>query len=140
MKEYTILNRLLMKIKSEYDYSKCYTVYAAIADKKGQIISIGKNSFVKTHPKQRSYNLYRNPNKIFLHAEIDALLKYKTDNAYMMIVARVTKSGLIKNAKPCFGCFTAIMESNIKKVFYTNDDGDLTLLDENKYIPKEEDC
>ncbi len=137
MKEYTILNRLLQKMKDEYDYTKQYTVYAAIADKKGQIVSIGKNSFIKTHPKQYSYNQYRNPHKIFLHAEIDALLKYKSDNGYVMIIARMTKTGLIRNAKPCIGCFGALQESNIKKIFYTNDDGELTLLDENKYIPKE---
>ena len=138
MKEYTVLNRLLVKMKEEYDYTKQYTVYASIVDKKGQVISTGKNSFIKTHPKQYIYNQYKNPFKIFLHAEIDALLKYKSDSGYMMIVARMTKTGMIRSAKPCHGCFQAIKESNIKKIFYTNDDGELTLLDENKYIPKED--
>jgi len=133
MKEYIALNRVLLKMKAEYDYTKQYTIYAAILDKKGQIISIGKNSFIKTHPKQFSYNQYSNPFKLFLHAEIDALLKNKTDNGYMMIIARMTKTGLIRSAKPCIGCFNAIQESNIKKVYYTNNEGELTLLDEEKY-------
>jgi len=50
-----------------------------------------------------------------------------------MIIARLTKSGLVKLAKPCVGCFDAISQSNLKKVYYTNDEGELTLLDENKY-------
>ncbi|MGD9678164.1 MAG: hypothetical protein AB7V16_07345 [Vulcanibacillus sp.] len=128
MKEYSILNKVINKMKEEYDYTKQYTVYSAIVDKKGVIISLGRNSFVKTHTQQYYYNQKSHPDKIFLHAEIDSLLKYKTDNGYVMIVCRMTKSGLIKLAKPCEGCMRAIVDSGIKKVYYTNNEGELVLM------------
>ena len=129
MKEYSILNRLISKMKFEYDYTKQYTIYAMIVDKKGRPICIGKNSFIKTHTKQFEYNQRVNPSKIFLHAEIDAILKLKDhDNGYAMIVCRMTKSGLIGLAKPCEGCKQAIFDSNIKKVYFTNNYGELVLM------------
>lgn len=127
MKEYVILNKLIFKMKQEYDMSKCYNLYACIVDKKGNILSIGKNSYIKTHPVQYKYNLH-NPEKIFLHAEIDALLKCKSDNYHTMIICRMTKLCNITMAKPCIGCMKALKDYNIKKVYYTDNQGNLVLL------------
>lgn len=133
MKEYALLKVLIRKIKEDFDYSKPYSVGSIICDKKGNILSFGTNSYCKTHPMQKQFNMKISEHKLFLHSEIDALVKLRSDNAHTMILARVTKTGMIKISKPCNGCFEAIKENGIKKVYYTNDFGDLVLLDFDSY-------
>lgn len=133
MKEYHLLDNLINKIKLNFDYSKSYNVGTIITDKKGNILSFGINSYSKTHPKQLHYNKICNPTRIYLHSEIDALIKCKSENAHTMIIARITKKGETKIAKPCEGCFNALRDNGIKKVYYTNNYGELVLLDFDSY-------
>lgn len=53
-------------------------ITATIYDKRGKIIAIGKNSYIKTHPKMKEYAIKNSePYKQVLHAEIAALIKCK---------------------------------------------------------------
>ena len=85
-------------------------VTAFIYDKRGRIIAIGKNSYVKTHPMQFKYaNMVGEPNKVFLHAEVAAIAACKDiSKAHRMLVVRKTKSGNFGSAKPCSICAEAI--------------------------------
>lgn len=129
-KEYHTLGILVKRLREQNnDIGKYqHNVGAIITDKKGNILSVGNNSYIKTHPKQKKYNLYINPTKIFLHAEIDSLVKCR-DEPHTMIICRIGKDGKIRLAKPCKGCYNAIKDVKVKQVYFTNNYGELVLLD-----------
>lgn len=96
-----------------------HRLVAIITDKKDRILSIGVNSYQKTHPKQAYFaEKYGNKNRIYLHAEIDALIKCK-HKAHKIYVARINKKGLPLLAKPCQICQQAIKDIGIKKIYHT---------------------
>lgn len=98
-----------------------YRLCAIITDKRGRILSIGTNSYKKSHPRQAYYAVKcGNKDAIFLHAEIDALVKVKyTDTPYAIYIARVNNQGQSRLAKPCNICLNAIKDAGIEKVYYT---------------------
>lgn len=90
-----------------------------ITDKRGHIISSALNSFSKTHPKQQKYaEKVGQPDKVFLHAEIAALVRCRIQ-PYAIYIARVTKDGKPALAKPCPVCEMAIREAGVKRIYYT---------------------
>lgn len=96
-------------------------ITAIIYDRKGNILSIGKNSYVKTHPLQAKYaakvGLSR---KVFLHAEIDAIIKCKDiSKAHKIVVTRIMANGTYGNACPCPICVEGISQTPIKIVEHT---------------------
>lgn len=98
-----------------------HNITAIIYDKRGRVLSIGKNSYVKTHPLQYKHACAAGlPEKKFLHAEVHAIVKCKNlSKAYSIFISRYTKDGLPANAKPCKVCMSAIREAGIKVVEYT---------------------
>lgn len=98
---------------------------AIIYDKKGRILSIGENSYIKTHPLQariaKSINDISLHHKIYLHAEISAIIKCNDlSKAHRIFVSRVDQRGQFRLAKPCPVCMKAINEmTNIKVVEFT---------------------
>lgn len=96
-------------------------VTAIIYDKHGRILSIGKNSYFKTHPYQKLLAEKCNkPDKIFIHAEVDAILKCRRlDKAHKIFISRFSVAGKPVNAKPCEICAEAIRLAGIKNVTYT---------------------
>ena len=95
----------------------------AILLKKNNIIAEATNLEKKTHPIQARWaqraGLHE---KIYLHAEIAALVKCR-DDADTIIVARINSEGKLRNAKPCPVCAMALEEAGIRNVYYTTDDG-----------------
>jgi len=98
-------------------------ITAIIYDKKGRILSIGKNSYVKTHPKQALHAArVGRPEKVFLHAEMDAIIRCRDlTKAHRILVSRVSRKGKYANAKPCPICQDAINEAGIGEVEWTCD-------------------
>lgn len=96
-------------------------ITALIYDRKGRIISIGKNSYVKTHPLQAKFAQHVGLNdKIFLHAEVEALVKLKDwSKAHKIVITRYNKNGEPVLAKPCKVCQHAIKMANIQHVEHT---------------------
>jgi deoxycytidylate deaminase len=94
---------------------------AIIYDKKGRVISIGKNSYVKTHPLQAKLGAKTGrPEAIYLHAEVDALVKLKDWNkAHRIVVTRIGRNGDLLLAKPCPACQHAIKLAGIKHIEHT---------------------
>ena len=62
--------------------------------------------------------------KIYLHAEISALISNKS-NAITFIVERlsVDSGNELRNAKPCPVCSLALKHAGIKHIYYSTDDG-----------------
>ena len=95
------------------------TITATIYDRKGQIVSKATNSYSKTHPKQAKYaNQCGEPMKVYLHAEMAALVKSK-GKGYKIVIERYNASGRPMLAAPCPICQRAIAASDIKLVEYT---------------------
>ncbi len=101
--------------------SSLQDITAIIYDKRGKVLSIGKNSYVKTHPLQAKYaNKVGLPEKQFLHAEISAIVRCRDlAKAHKIEVFRVGRNGDLLLAKPCPVCESAIKASGIKHVEHT---------------------
>jgi hypothetical protein len=94
---------------------------AIIYDKKGRALSIGQNSYIKTHPLQaRHANKVGMPDKHYLHAEVHAIVKCRDlSKAHKIFISRFGKEGQPLLAKPCPVCQSAIQAAGIKVVEYT---------------------
>lgn len=96
-------------------------ITAIIYDRKGNVLSVGQNSYVKTHPLQAKHaEKVGEPYKQFLHAEIHAITKCRRlDRAHSIHIFRYSKDGDPVNAKPCPVCMSAIRATNIKIIEHT---------------------
>lgn len=101
-------------------------ITAIIYDRKGRVLSVGKNSYVKTHTLQaRHAQKVGMPEKQFLHAEIHAITKCRDlDKAYRIAVYRYNKRGQPLLAKPCLICQSVIESTGIQIVEWTENDSD----------------
>lgn len=100
---------------------KRFSITAIIYDKRGRVISVGQNSYVKTHPLQAKFSRQvGEPEKVFLHAEIAAIAKcLDITKADKIVVTRFTEDGKPANAKPCAACAAAIKSFGINKIVHT---------------------
>lgn len=100
---------------------KRFELTAVIYDKRGRVLSIGKNSYFKTHPLQNFYACKAGlPEKQYLHAEIHAIARCKNlKKAHKIVVMRFDDKGLPRPAKPCPVCQSAIEAAGIKLIEHT---------------------
>jgi deoxycytidylate deaminase len=98
-----------------------YEIVAKIYDKRGRVLSVGRNSYVKTHPLQAKFAREGGfPDKKYLHAEVAAIARCKSlVKAHRIFVSRYDKRGQGKLAAPCEVCQRAIAAAGIKLVEYT---------------------
>lgn len=98
-----------------------YEIRAICYDKKGSKLSVGYNSYNKTHPLQKYFaNRVGHTHKEYLHAEIAAILKAKDKKIHRIVVERFDKHGRPALAKPCPICNEAIKAYGIKVVEFTS--------------------
>lgn len=104
---------------------KKHAITAIIYDKRGRVLSVGQNSYVKSHTVMaRHANKVGLPEKIYLHAEASSIIKCRNlKKAYKITVFRYNSQGLPVNAKPCPICMQIIKEVNIKKIEWTTEGG-----------------
>ena len=96
-----------------------HIIKATVYDRNNNVISIGFNSYSKTHPLQYHYAAKaKQPEKIYLHAEIAALIKAKK-KGYRITIERYNKQGKPMLAAPCPICLLAIKEAGIEIVQHT---------------------
>ena len=100
---------------------KRFDVTAIIYDRRGNVLSIGKNSYVKTHPLQAHYaKSVGEEHKVFLHAEVHAIVKcVDIDKAHRIAIFRYNEAGLAVVAKPCKICQAALRKTPIKVIEHT---------------------
>lgn len=94
---------------------------AICVDRKGKVLGKGTNSYTRTHTLQRHFAILAGlpEEKMFLHAEIQALLKSKDKPVHTLYVARMLKDGSEGLAKPCPACVEALKAFGVQKVVYT---------------------
>lgn len=90
-------------------------------DRKGRLLSVGRNSYVKTHPLQaKAAKEVGEGYKIYLHAEVAALVKIKNwHKVHKIVVTRYGKNGEPMLAKPCKVCQRVINMAGVEKVEHT---------------------
>jgi deoxycytidylate deaminase len=96
-------------------------VTSFIYDKKGNLLSVGRNSYVKTHPVQaKAAKMVGEEKRIFLHAEIAAIVKVKDwSQAHRIHILRTGAEGKYLPAAPCAICTHVIKQTGIKKIEHT---------------------
>lgn len=95
---------------------------ALCLNERGKVIATGYNKR-KTHPLQaRHAKLQDKEEKIYLHAEIAALVKCR-EQPHTMIICRLPRRGGIGLARPCPICQEAMHEAGVQVVKYSTDDG-----------------
>lgn len=122
MKLEKVYEKLINTLSNAINSNKKYWVIAASLDHHNNIISIGENSYQKTHPLQSRLSIkVGNRNREYLHAEIASLVKNRI-KPESIIVVRMTCSGLVRMARPCNICNLALREAGIKYIYFSGDD------------------
>lgn len=99
--------------------TKRFEITALAYDRKGNLLSIGRNSYVRTHPLQAYYGRKAGkPAAIYIHAELHALIKARQP-VHRLVVLRHNKDGTPALAKPCAACQLAIKDFKVKYVEHT---------------------
>ena len=98
-----------------------HTLTAIVYDKRGRPLSIGQNSYTRTHPRQAAIAAKVGlPEKKFVHAEFSAITKCRDlKKAHKIVIMRYNKQGEPVNAKPCPVCMELIRLSGIKEIEHT---------------------
>ena len=99
--------------------SRKYDITALAYDKRGKLLAIGHNSYVKTHPLQAKFSKKANKAEaVYLHAETAAMLKAR-QQVHKLVVLRYDKQGNPALAAPCAACQLAIKSFGVKHVEHT---------------------
>lgn len=108
----------LIKVAQESNISYKHSAGLIYNDK---IHSIGVNKFIP-FKKYKDIQLYRT-----IHAELSIFEKIPKRIAKGMdiIVIRINKGSQLKNSRPCKDCINELQRIGIRKVYYSNDDGNI---------------
>ena len=99
---------------------KKFVIKATTFDSRDRIISVGYNSYTKTHPKQAKMAAMVGLDvKQHLHAEIAAIIRSKGRDIHKIKIERYDSEGNPKLAAPCPVCQLAIKMAGIKFVEHT---------------------
>lgn len=91
-----------------------YKITAQTYDSKNRLISTAQNSYSKTHPIQKHFaKLANQPERIYLHAEILAILRAGDKKISSIVITNHSSSTL---PRPCPVCMKAIESYGIGKV------------------------
>ncbi len=103
-----------------YTHGK-YRIYSVVLDRKGKILGESANLYEKSHPKQKHYSKKAgmNDHRIYLHAELAAMLRVRNGTPTKIVIARVDRNGNPVNACPCPSCQIAIKEFGISSIEFT---------------------
>lgn len=103
---------------------KKFEIIATAFDKKGRVISSGINA-IKSHPLMQKYSAIagESDQKIFIHAELSAVLRAGDRQIHSLLVQRHLKDGSLALAMPCPTCQAMIKDFGIKEVTYSDYNG-----------------
>lgn len=94
-------------------------IVAIARDKRGRIVSVGRNNYNKSHTIQYKFAKKTGvPYKIYLHAEIDCLIKARDRKVHSIQVKRLGNDGVYLRSKPCAVCFAALQAYGIKSIIW----------------------
>lgn len=122
---------ILEVLANEAKKSNMKSLHAAGLVKNGKLLEKGHNS----HRELIGGNAVNST-----HAEISVihkLLKTQKKIDADLWVIRVTKEGELVNSEPCLSCIVALKKYNIKRVFYSDSEGDIICIKLNDIIIKD---
>lgn len=101
----------------------------ALGYKKNKLLAIGQNNPEKTHTQalllSQRFNIYND--YPYLHAETDLISrlwgKHYIDSSLKMVIVRLNKRGQLRCSKPCEQCEQIMSALDIKKVWWSIDNG-----------------
>ena len=97
--------------------SKRHVITAKAYDKKGKLLAEATNNYFRTHPIQAHFaKLAGQPERVYLHAEIAALLGCRDKKPYKLVISRNKADGTAALAAPCPVCVKAIHAWGVSKV------------------------
>jgi deoxycytidylate deaminase len=97
-----------------------HVITAVVYDKRGRPIATAQNSYIKTHPLMaKAARKAGQPYKLYLHAEIAALIKVDWAKAHSIFVSRYNAAGTPMHAAPCNICSKFIADAGIKIIRHT---------------------
>lgn len=90
-----------------------YSITARTYNHRNQLLSTGTNSYIRTHPIQKHFaTLVGEPARIYLHAEISALLRAGDRKVHTLTI----QSDGASAPYPCKICQKAIEHFGVKRV------------------------
>ena len=121
------IDRVISRLKYVSSQSTLnHRIGCLILNRKGIVISTGYN-LLKSHPIQYEYaDLVGEPYKIYLHAEVRALIKCK-EKPHHLYTMRLSKTGDYLLSKPCCICVQYIKDSGVKYISYTDVNSIITI-------------
>lgn len=104
--------------------------HAAFIVKKSRIIKIGWNK-KKTNPNSLRHPYINKSGRkinVYTHAELDAVLKMGRDDLSdcEIVVIRIDGQGKLNNSKPCNGCAHLLRQVNIKNIYYSTSEQNIS--------------
>ena len=115
-------------IKAAY-FSDLYKLRVGSALLQGsRVINLGWNT-KKTHPNCNT--------ELSQHAEFNVFngIRHELIDGCDLYIARITRTSLVRLARPCEDCQEYLKNLPLNKIFYTNDYGKLELFRWNSIIP-----
>lgn len=115
---------LLKKIASG---SNIYYKHAAALIDSNRIYSAGVNQYVKSIQIKLKNSGEIQTHFRTIHAEISVFSKIskKTAKGLDILVIRINKNFALKNSRPCNHCIDKLRKIGIRKIFYSNKDGNI---------------
>lgn len=97
-----------------------FKIIARCFDKRGRVLSEATNNYTKSHPIQAHFaRIAGQPERIYLHAEIAAILRAGDKPIHRIEVLRFDSLGNPVLAKPCPVCMEAIKAYGISDVIWS---------------------
>lgn len=104
---------------------KRYTIVATCFDRKGKVVGTGTNNYRKSHPLMQHFAVKagESDEKIYLHAELSAVLQSGRKEIHSILVQRFHTNGDLANAMPCLTCQKMLKSFGVKQVKYSHEEG-----------------
>lgn len=104
---------------------KRYEIISTTFDKRGRPIATGVNDYKKSNPLMKTFAKLagESDQKIWVHSEMNAVLKSKHRDIDSILVQRFDSYGNAKLAKPCKTCTQMLKAFGIRVVRYSSEDG-----------------
>ena len=104
---------------------KRFALQATCYDRKGKVLSVGKNNYSKSHPLMLHFAKLagESEEKIYLHAELKAVLLAGDRSITSIFVERYDAHGQPKLAKPCKTCQQMLKAFGVQEIRYTTSHG-----------------
>lgn len=121
-------NSFTKKLNDQINFLKKLASKSAVSHKhaaclingNGKIITFGLNKYINS-------KINSKPIRICIHAEQDCLANchFKFCKGMDLLVIRIGPTGGLLNSRPCNLCVTKLQEKQIRKVYYSDSNGDI---------------